>query len=114
MTISISFLLCVLVICIVAYPFLKRQNIDRKGLHLGTIMHALRIERESLYEEIRSAQIEHNIGLVTKDQYDDRLHDLHLRAIESFRKQENIERSINKALEDIFMPERSEDVPYTS
>ena len=114
MTIAISFLLCVLVICIVAYPFLKRQNIDHKGLHLGTIMHALRIERESLYQEIRSAQIEHNIGLITKDQYEDRQHDLRLKAIESFRKQENIERGVNKAIEDIFISERSEDVPYTS
>jgi len=109
MVVIISALLSVLVICVIVYPFLRDRTLDRRSSTLGDIIQILRLERESLYEEMKSVQIDHNIGLITRPEYSYRLGALRLKAMESLKKQEIIESDIDEALEKVISANSSED-----
>ena len=113
MSVLIGALLGILAIGVVLYPFIgvrfrsqspSTQNApgpaSGKGLqHPGG--------REAIYENIRTLQLEYELGSIEEVEYSERLRDYRLQAAANLRDQEQLEREIDRSLEEEILALRS-------
>ncbi len=90
MAVLIGVLLAILIIAVVLYPFLVRLRMkpaaDSRD-HLGDG------RPEPIYEEIKTLQLEYELGAVEEEEYRKRLHVYRLRAAAALRDREEQEKA---------------------
>ena len=88
MSVLIGVLLALLAIAVVIYPFVKARLQPRSPL---AILPPDRVDpegREAIYEEIRTLQLEYELGSIEEREYQEQLRDYRLQAAAALREQE--------------------------
>ena len=100
MSVLIGVLLALLAIAVVIYPFVKARFQPRSPL---TSVPPDRVDpggRETIYEEIRTLQLEYELGSIDEREYEEQLRAYRLQAASALREQEidlSVEREIMAA-----------------
>lgn len=87
MGLTIGILLGLFSLVILAIPFLRRERVG--GLRTGN-PGSLREKRVSIYHEIRTLENDLNLGQVSPEDYEKRLHDYRLRAAKLLMEEEEL------------------------
>ncbi len=87
MGLIIGILLGLFCLVVLALPFLRRERAG--GLHTGN-PGSLREKRISIYQEIRTLENDLNLGQVSPEDYEKRLHDYRLRAAKLLMEEEEL------------------------
>ena len=96
MAILIGTLLAILAVAVLLYPFLRVRFRSRASLGDGTFPAAGVGAREAIYDEIRALQLDHELGSIDEQEYEERLHGYRLEAAAVLRDEERL----NSRLED--------------
>ena len=100
-------LLAVLAIGVILYPFWKRRfRQPSPGLRKQT--EHLAEDGTAIYEEIRTLQLEYQLGAIDEVDYQTRLRSSRLRAAAALRDRDLLEQGLDLALEDEIRAARSE------
>ena len=99
MAVLIAALLSILAVSVVLYPFVRNRSRFRSTLATEHLAPGQR-SRESVYEEIRTLQLERDLGRVDEAEYQDRLRTLRLQAASTMRDEERHSRALDRALEE--------------
>ena len=102
MAILISILLAVLIIAVLLYPFVKARrrgrppSVQNSSIELGS-------QRHTIYEEIKTLQLERDLDKVEEDDYQHSLQQLRLQAAAALRDEEQLRKKlleVEQALEE--------------
>ena len=113
MVIAISVLIALLAVGVVIYPFVKarfRPSDSRNGLSRNneTGVGADDYEsREVIYEDIRTLQLDHDLGIIEEAEYRERMRAYRLQAAATLRDRERLEMEIDRQLEEEVLAARS-------
>ena len=113
MVIAISVLITLLAVGVVIYPFVKARlhpSDSRNGLSRNdeTGVGADDYEsREVIYEDIRTLQLDHDLGIIEEAEYRERMRAYRLQAAATLRDRERLEMEIDRQLEDEVLAARS-------
>ena len=114
MAVLIGVLLAILVIAVVVYPFVKARFQPRYPLTDASPAPAGlwpdRVDpggRETMiYEEIRTLQLEHELGSIDESEYEEQLRAYRLQAAATLREQERTQQEIDLLMEKEIMAAR--------
>ena len=101
MELAIGAVLALVALAVVARPFLRPSAVDADGAPLDRTLD-YRAGREALYREMAALEMEHELGQVESEEYEERLHELRLRAAALLQEQEAHESeaaSLDRAVE---------------
>ena len=91
MAFLIGGLLAILVIGVALYPFLKPLSRPATSSALDSAARVGRGGREAIYEEIKTLQLEYELGSIEEGEYQERLRVYRLEAAAALRDQERLE-----------------------
>jgi rubrerythrin len=106
MSVLIGALIAILVIGVVLYPFIKARSRSRTHERPDSSNQAAQAglpgpgAREAVYENIRTLQLEHELGAVEDSEYRERLHAYRLEAAAALRDQDRLEQELDRSLEE--------------
>ncbi len=112
MAVLIGALLAILVIGVVLYPFIKtrfRPSPRPSATPLPPVGEGLRVRvtREAIYEEIRTLQLEYELGSIEESEYRQQLRSYRLQAASALRDQERLEQELDRLLEEEILAARA-------
>ena len=100
MPVLIGILLAILTIGVILYPFLKARFRPQTNRTLGPPDQRARGDREAIYEDIRTLQLEYELGGVEERDYHERLRASRLQAAAALHAQEQKELELDRMLEE--------------
>ncbi len=104
MGLIIGILLGLFSLVVLALPFFRKERVG--GLHAGNAG-SLREKRISIYQEIRTLENDLDLGQVSPEDYEKRLHDYRLRAAELLMEEEELEQTDFDLEEEITLRRRN-------
>jgi hypothetical protein len=113
MVIAISVLIALLAVGVVIYPFVKarfRPSDSRNVLSRNNETGAGADDyesREVIYEDIRTLQLDHDLGIIEEAEYRERMRAYRLQAASTLRDRERLEMEIDRQLEEEVLAARS-------
>ncbi len=93
MAILISVLLAALIIAVLLYPFVRGRHKGRPS-SVGDSLVQLDSQRHSVYEAIRTLQLERDLDKVSEDEYQHRLQQLRLQAAAALKEEERLKEEL--------------------
>ena len=102
MELAVGAVLALLALAVVARPFLRPSTVDTDDAPADQTQQT-RSEREALYREMAALEMEHELGQIDSQEYEERLQELRLQAAALLRAQEAHEAeaaSLDRALEE--------------
>ena len=113
MAVLIAALLAILVIAVVLYPFIKGRFRSQTSSSTQDSTAQIRSgsppnpgNRETIYEDIRTLQLEYELGSIEEREYQEGLRAYRLQAAAALRDQEQLEREIDRSLEEEILAAR--------
>ncbi|MBI2873279.1 MAG: hypothetical protein HYY00_08850 [Chloroflexi bacterium] len=99
MTILLSLLLAAACLWVLALPFRQRrqQGPDTQP----DPVQELRVQRQRIYDEIRTLGLERDLGTIGEEEYQSRLRSARLRAATNLRDQEQLEEQLQRLSEQL-------------
>ena len=85
MPVLVALALGVLVVVVVVYPFTRARRPARVPWAAGAVRDGRARSREAVYEEIRTLELEHDLGVVDEGEYRSRSRALRMEAAISIR-----------------------------
>ena len=104
MAVLIGALLAILGVGVILYPFMKARLATRASRSPDIEPPASMKGHDAIYDEIRTLQLEYELGSIGEDEYNERLHDYRLQAALSLRDQDQLE--LESSLEDEILAAR--------
>ena len=106
MAVLIGVLLAILVIAVVIYPFVKARFQPRSPLAVAPPDRVDPGGREAIYEEIRTLQLEYEMGSIDESEYEEQLRAYRLQAAATLRDQVRIQQEMDLLMEKEIMAAR--------
>ena len=119
MPVLIGALLAILVIGVILYPFIRARLRTQRASTPDSPLEGLRgLEdgrrgfpdadgREEIYEDVKTLQLEYELGTIEDKEFQERLHAYRLRAAAVLRDQERLEQEMDRSLEEEILKARS-------
>ena len=99
MAVLISALLAIAIVIVVLYPFIRARLRSDSVTHTEEDVVLPSDTKQVIYEEIKTLQLEHELGRVDDEEYKQRLDAYRIRAAQSLRDMELLENDLDQALE---------------
>ena len=107
MAVLIGALLAILAIGVILYPFLKARSRPRTSRPSDPDPGSVWAGRQGIYEEIKTLQLEYELGRIEEPEYHQRLRAFRLQAAGTLRDQEHLELEVERSLEEEILASRS-------
>ena len=106
MAVLIGVLLAILVMAVVIYPFVKARFQPRSAPVAASPDRVDPEGHETVYEEIRTLQLEYELGGIDESEYEEQLRAYRLQAAAALRDQERTQQEIDLSMEKEIMAAR--------